>query len=163
MLVFIAETPFGQVPVLYIDDQPLSDSGSIVRFLSAKFGFQGNDLGDAAACEMVTGRLNDVFSKLPFRVKDPKEKEEQTNSVWKEFILPTLQKLEEHFVKKNREYFVCDKLTYADISLMHCLMMAQRDCPQHLTTLPHLCALRDRVKQVDGIKQYLATRVDVPF
>ena len=70
--------PFGQVPVLFIDDQPLSQSGAIERLLASQYGFAGADIKEAAYCEMVTGQLRDIFSKLPFMEKDPKVKVSQS-------------------------------------------------------------------------------------
>ena len=55
------------------------------------------------------------------------------------------------------------KLTYTDLALMHSLLIAERDCPENIKTLPTLCALRDRVKDTDGVKQYLASRPQLPF
>ena len=41
---------------------------------------------------------------------------------------------------------------------MQTLIMAQKDCPDRIKDLTSLCSLRDRVKEVDGIKEYLSSR-----
>ena len=54
-------------------------------------------------------------------------------------------------------------MSYTDLFLMQILLMAQKEHPEMITTLPALCALRDRAKEEDGVKQYLANRPDCPF
>jgi len=156
------EMPFGTVPVLYIDGKPLCQSGAIMRYIASKYGLNGADEKQAAYAEMIVSQLDDVFSKLPWFEPDPKVKEEKTEAVWKESILPSMQKMEDYFKEKKRDFIVGQKMTYCDIVLMHVLIQAQIDCPQRITTLPTLCALRDRVKEVEGVKEYLATRKVCP-
>ena len=38
------------------------------------------------------------------------------------------------------------------------LILTEERAPQILSDLPSLCALRDRVRNMDGIKQYLKNR-----
>jgi len=83
--------------------------------------------------------------------------------VWKESVLPVLQKIENHFSKKDKKFLCGEKLSYTDLFLMQILLMAQKEHPEMITTLPALCALRDRAKEEDGVKQYLANRPDCPF
>ncbi len=37
MLCFFSATPFGQLPVLFIDEEPLSGSQAIARYLGEKY------------------------------------------------------------------------------------------------------------------------------
>lgn len=68
------ETLWGQVPMLYVDDQPLAQTGAINRYLAGTFGLMGDSSFSAATCDMVYETLQEVFSKLPFNEKDMKKK-----------------------------------------------------------------------------------------
>jgi glutathione S-transferase len=48
--------PFGQVPVLQIDGMNLAQTGTIVRYLSKKFGYYPSDLKEATRAEVPVQR-----------------------------------------------------------------------------------------------------------
>jgi len=68
------ETPFGMVPVLYIDGIPLCESGAIIRYLANCNGLNGQNDLQKAYIEMITGTLDEVFMKIPYFEKDPVKK-----------------------------------------------------------------------------------------
>merc|ERR1711881_128132 len=78
------KTLWGQVPMLYIDEKPLAQSGSINRFLAATLGFMGDTHLSAGYCDTIYETLNEVISKVPFLEKNPVKKEEGTKKVFKE-------------------------------------------------------------------------------
>jgi len=156
-------TPFGYCPVLYIDGTPLCESGAIMRYLAVEFGFNGSNSLQAAYIEMIAGALSDMFSKLPFFEKDEKLKEEKSRAVYKDHILPLLEKMEKKFTERKSDFLIGDKMSYADIKLMQNFIMAQRYDASLLTPFPNLVALKERVAETDGLKQYLAERKQCPF
>ena len=50
------------------------------------------------------------------------------------------------------------KLSSADLFMMQALLFSKQDYSEQLKSLPNLCAHRDRIAQVDGVRQYLASR-----
>jgi glutathione S-transferase len=48
--------PFGQVPVVQIDGMNLAQTGTIVRYLSKKFGYYPSDLKEATRAEVIVQR-----------------------------------------------------------------------------------------------------------
>lgn len=159
-----AEMPFNQLPVLYIDDKPpLAQSGAMERYLATTYGLNGDNTLDAAYCEMIVDTINDVFFKLPLLEKDEKVKAEKTKEQWDEKILPALKRMDKDFAKSKQKFLVGDKLSYADLHMMQVLIFSQNNYPQYLKEIPALISLRDRVMELDGVKQYLATRKQCPF
>ena len=67
--------PFGQLPVLYIDDKPpLPQSGAIERYVARELNFDGGSSLAFAYIDMVCNVLEDVGSKVPFMEKDEAKK-----------------------------------------------------------------------------------------
>ena len=71
---FLAEVPFGSVPVLYIDGEPLLTSGAITRYLATRYGLNGSDTAQCAYVEMYSTLLTEAYSKIPFFETDIKVK-----------------------------------------------------------------------------------------
>jgi len=66
--------PFGQVPVLKIDDKRLPQSGAIVRYLAREFKLMGDNPLHAAFADMLVETLNDHLYKFPFVEKDEEKR-----------------------------------------------------------------------------------------
>ena len=66
--------PLGFAPVLYIDGKPLSQSGSIARFVAHTFGLMGDSHLTAALCDMVFETVKEHSNALPRSEKDPEKK-----------------------------------------------------------------------------------------
>jgi len=68
---FLSDTPFGQVPILYIDDKPLPQSGAILRYLAREFNLAGETSFQQAQADMLFETVTEVISKIPYMEKDP--------------------------------------------------------------------------------------------
>ena len=66
--------PFGQVPVLMIDDKALPQSGAIIRYLARRFQLEGATAEETAFADMIMTSMNEVMEKLPFKEKDEEKK-----------------------------------------------------------------------------------------
>jgi len=75
----ISDTPFGQVPVLYIDDKPLPQSGAIVRYLAREFNLAGESCQQQAWADALYETVVENVSKLPFMEEDPVKKVNEMN------------------------------------------------------------------------------------
>lgn len=152
------ELPFNAMPVLYIDGTPLCESGAIVRYVASEFGFNGSNNLQAAYIEMVTGVLSDCYSKMPFFEKDEEIKKQKTADAHNNHILPALLKIEKKLVEKKTKFLVGDKLSYADLKLANNLIWSEKVFPEILPKVPTLCKLMEKVRNMDGVKQYIANR-----
>jgi len=71
---YMSDTPFGQVPVLFIEDKPLPQSASIVRYLAREFNLAGESSLEQAYVDMVAETLRDTATGLPFMEENPEKK-----------------------------------------------------------------------------------------
>merc|ERR1712183_575064 len=90
--------------------------------------------------------------------KGPGKKKQKIADAHNNHILPTLLKIEKKFAASKRQFLVGDKLSYADLKLTNKLIWSEKDFPEILSKIPELHALSKRVRNLEGIKQYLANR-----
>ena len=69
-----SDMPFGQVPVLMVDDKRLPQSGAIVRYLAKEFKLVGDNPLHAAFADMLFETLNEKLYKFPFVEKDEEKR-----------------------------------------------------------------------------------------
>jgi len=151
-------TPFGHCPVLHIGNFQLSDSGAIIRFLSNKYNLNGKNNLEAAKIEMMYQQIRDDWGKLPFFEKDLKVKEEKTESIYNDHILPTLKKVDEIAKSNHTKFLVTDEITYADLLLAHTFCLIEKYKQGLTKQFKNLTVISDRVKSHAVIKKYLEER-----
>ena len=82
--------------------------------------------------------------------------------------------MEKKYVERKKEYLIGDvridfiknlflhvllqSLSYADLKLMNNLIMTENIAPEFLAKVPKLNALKNKLKNLDGVKEYLAKR-----
>ncbi|CAK8674281.1 hematopoietic prostaglandin D synthase-like [Clavelina lepadiformis] len=157
-------TPFGKVPVLYIDDKPpLAQSGAIVAYLGREFGLDaGSPLADAYA-HMLFKTFDDVGMLLPYLEEDPVKKAELTEEALEEHINPVLARMEKDFKAGGNDFLVGKKLTYVDLGFWNFCDIVSVFDKTFLTKFPTLDALCKRVAARPNIKKYLENRPPTPF
>ena len=63
------------------------------------------------------------------------------------------------FIKiKLQHTFVFEKLSYADLKLANNLIWSEKVFPEILPKVPALCKLMEKIRSMDGVKQYIANR-----
>lgn len=110
------ETPFGQLPILFIDDFEMAQTHAIGRYLSKKFHLYGENDLDALRIDQVLEALNDMLQSTSdwlFFEQDEEKKIEKKEKYFKNLV----NKLENlgRFLG-DRKYFLGDNLSYADIA-----------------------------------------------
>jgi len=157
-------TPFGQAPVLYIDDRPLPQSGAITRYLAREFDLYGDNNMDATFCDVIVETIKDIMDKLPAiilkRVDNPEQAEKE---LFEKTIFPYVGKLEEKYKMVNKEFLVGDRLTFADLAMLDCGIQLQQRDANTFKNYPLLDAHIKRMKQRPNIKEYLANKPKVAF
>lgn len=71
MLVWIAETPWGQLPILEYEGATIAQTMTICRFVAKKAGLAGNNALEQAQMDMVadkcdeytTSKIHDIISR----------------------------------------------------------------------------------------------------
>ncbi|CAK8674280.1 unnamed protein product [Clavelina lepadiformis] len=152
-------TPFGRVPVLYIDDKPpLAQSGAIAAYLGREFGLDaGSSLADAYA-HMLFDSFDDFGSILPYMEEDPVKRKATVQELLEKQINPALDKMEKKFKAGGNDFLVGKKLTYVDLAFWNfCDVLSDFD-KTFLTNFPTLDALCKRVAARPNIKKYVENR-----
>mmetsp|Transcript_9774 Transcript_9774/g.11134 ORF Transcript_9774/g.11134 Transcript_9774/m.11134 type:complete len:212 (+) Transcript_9774:167-802(+) len=112
------ELPFGQLPVLYVGDKVVAQSGGIVRFAAKKAGLYSDDDYKAAKIDEVIDYATDITNALSptMREKDEAKKMEMRKE-FAEVKIPKYFSALEGLLKANgnTKYFVGDSLTAADL------------------------------------------------
>ncbi|XP_076084865.1 S-crystallin SL11-like [Mytilus galloprovincialis] len=116
---FKPKTPYGQMPVLTVDDKTMiNQTGAIARYLAREFGLYGSNNMENTKCDIIIETTFDVFNamiKLHFE-KDEAKKEE----LGKKFSTEVLPQFFTYLCKLLKEnggkFLVGSKLTVADMA-----------------------------------------------
>jgi len=125
--------PFGQVPVLYIDDKVVAQSGGIIRFVAKKTGLYSSDDFKAAKIDELIDFATDITEAVfPSFLEQDETKKLKMRKEITEIKLPKWLSSLESLLKTNgsTNYFVGDSLTVADLviwSLMGWFTSGQLD------------------------------------
>ncbi|EKX49731.1 hypothetical protein GUITHDRAFT_67611 [Guillardia theta CCMP2712] len=149
--------PFGQMPVLHVkkDDGSeawLAQSGAIVRYLSKKLGLSGATEEEESMVDMVFEGSKDIMG----RKAAVHEGLEST--------LPDVLTLRMHLEKSegllgSKQYFVGDRLTYADVGMFHALYTLQEVGDKYLDRAGYksLSAFVTRMASLPSLSAYLSS------
>ncbi|XP_071943952.1 hematopoietic prostaglandin D synthase-like [Antedon mediterranea] len=154
--------PFGQVPVLLIDDRALPQSRAIFRFLAREFNFYGTNSTESSLIDVAVGVIDDLkmYIYANLREKDPARKEEGMKDINENRLPTALTQLEEILKNNNggKGWFVSDKVSLADILFFSLSERLVQTSPTVFDSYPHLKALLERFKSQENIKKWLANR-----
>lgn len=110
-------TPFGQLPVLEVDGEVISQTNTINRYVGKLAGLYPDDPLEAARCDEVMDALEDIGSKVSvtFRMSDEDEKRRTREELAEGPIPQYLKRLGEMLEARGGEYFAGGRLTVADL------------------------------------------------
>ncbi|EEB09993.1 glutathione S-transferase, putative [Pediculus humanus corporis] len=148
------ETPFGQIPVLEINDKPINQSVAICRYLGKRLNLTGSSDWDSFLIDSVVDTITD------FRLKEKESKLNEIKNVHNPYYLERLEKI----ALKNGGYFVNNQLTWADIffSGLSDLWIKLIKEPI-LMSYPTLKSLKMKVESEPNIKTYLDKRPETVY
>ena len=153
--------PFGQLPVLAVDDTLIGQSGSINRYLAALVknheGFIPSDPVKAAAADALHETARDLWKIMPivnFWRDDTWKKEKD------EFFSSTLPGKLPALVKTlgAQTWFCGDCVTYADFALYVIMDLVRLVEPGVISAHNNITSWMARVEQLPGVKEYLDNR-----
>lgn len=157
------QMPFGQLPVLYVDDVPIPQSGSIIRFLGRELGLSGQSSLETAKIDMVERRIVCSMSKMPMFEKDKAKKIKRAREVALTDVFPVYEKLEKMQSANGDGFLVGDNLTYADLIIYNTIHFITMILPVTAVKFPSLSALAGRVASRTRIMKYIEHRPKCPF
>lgn len=159
------ETPFSQLPVLFIDDLQLAQTHAIGRYLSKKFNLFGEDDLDALRIDQVLEALNDMLQSTSdwlFFEEDEKKKIEKKEKYFRNLI-EKLKNLEKFLGHAN--YFLGSKISYADVAFFagfEFIELIENGNPEVVVTMENTPKLKDLYYRVANEPAIAAWRNERP-
>ena len=152
--------PFGQVPVIKVDGEVVSQSMAIARYLANLYGLAGRSNMEMAQADEIVGVVNDMIEKriAAMRETDERKKSEMTREAMSEAIPATLLKLEARLTERGGQFFAGNNLTWADLHVFSFVDRTRLDNPELLNECPKMKNLVERIEQKPNISRWLASR-----
>ncbi|KAL0871452.1 hypothetical protein ABMA27_005175 [Loxostege sticticalis] len=152
-------TPFGQAPVLEIDDKKYAQSMAISRYLGRKYGLAGATLEEDLEIDMIVDYINEIRAK-GFEVRYEKDEAIQTrkHADFTQNVYPVMLNRLNDIIEKNNGYIALGKLTWADFlfaGMFDYLKMMMRT-PDLEEKYPNFKKVVDRVHALPQLQEYLA-------
>jgi len=153
---------WGKLPVLTIDDQPISQSCAIMKYLATEFGLDGESKLDKARCHEYVDCLKDLINgEWPKYLLAPNAEERQRlrqDLMDKHFphFLGTMNNV----LKRNgTKWMVGNKLTWTDFFYANFLQVFEYYTePSLLTKYPELNRIKEQVLALPQLKEHLEKR-----
>jgi len=155
-------TPFGQVPILDIDNGKviLGQSKAIARYLGKEFNLVPKDHIQAAKADMYVDGTDDLYKHYHpwFMEKDPAKKKEIWQKLEVEHIAPFLKRYENFLTESGGSYFLGNEITWADLYLVE-VIASQLRVSSHLADgLPKLKEFVEKILKEPKIHAWLEKR-----
>ena len=114
-----ASTPFGQVPVLEVDGEVITQTNTINRYVGKLGGLYPEDPLEAARCDEVMSAIEDFMHQLvPTLFMQDVDEKRQARAALAEGPIPLLVKrLGEMLSRRGGQYFADGRLTVADLKV----------------------------------------------
>uniref|UniRef100_H2YNA0 glutathione transferase n=1 Tax=Ciona savignyi TaxID=51511 RepID=H2YNA0_CIOSA len=154
-----AEMPFGKMPVLYVDGQPIAHSRALIRYLGRCFNLMGSSNMDAAIIDVWIEVIFEAAMQFPYAEKDETKKAELIEALWNDQLLPTFTKLNEQISKSGGPYILGEKLSVADVVIFSVIELSMQWFPgKTLDSVPLVTKMNECFKQRPNIAAWLEKR-----
>ncbi|XP_001603942.1 glutathione S-transferase isoform X2 [Nasonia vitripennis] len=152
--------PYGQLPVLEVNGQPIAQSNAIARYLARKHGLAGRDEWEAMLCDVLVDSLGDLKQELlQFQKEDDLFKKEEKKAKFVKETIPFFLNKFEQTIGQNDGYAVGSTTTWADFVFAVALEnFEQMFGPSALESYPALRRLKQRVHAIPAIAEWIARR-----
>jgi len=153
--------PFDQMPLLEIDDQCLSQSSAMIRYLARRGDLYGTTGDDALWCDMIAATTDDFCetAKQAAFQADPDQMRAGLQARFDKFG----PRFEARLNSTGTGYCAGDQLSFADVVLAEALTEYLERIPHLLENSPLLAKLQKRVTEHDGIAAYLNSSKRYPL
>lgn len=143
--------PFDQIPLLEIEEQNLSQSSAMIRYLARSGEYYGSTEQDAVWCDMIAGAVAD-FAETSLQAAFQPTKEVAVKALQERF-----NKFGPRFESRLSRNGLCagGKLTFADVLLAEAVNSYLEWIPDILNKTPFLDDLYKKVIATSGISAYL--------
>lgn len=162
-----AKTPFGGLPILEVDGEMFGQGLAINAYAAQTAGCYGASPLEKLKIDSIALAREDLLvaiTKWHFEADAEKKKTEEVKLFGE--IFPMYLGKFNTFVKENPKksgYMVGSKLSLADIVMVEAVQGIMEQDAGALDNYPELKALREKVINSNGIKEYLAKRPKTDF
>ena len=152
--------PFDQMPLLELDNQRLSQSSAMIRYLARRGGLYGDNDTDAMWCDMVAGVVAD-FAETGLQAAF-----KATDTIAISDLRARFDKFGPRFearIQQQGSGFIASRsMSFADVVLAEALSSYLEWCPDLLDATTNLNTLYNRVIEQNGVAGYLASDLRYP-
>ena len=151
---------FGQLPLLEIDGQKLTQSSAMVQYLARKHNLYGDNPAESALCDMVAFACNDLGGPTmgrPF-AEDQEAAVARIQAALDKFG-PRLETIAE---QQTGTCMVGTRLSYADVMVAEALEGISECIPGSMDQYPKLKAIHARVLALPRVSKYLGSDLRWP-
>lgn len=154
--------PYGQVPILEVEGSKIAQSGSIVRFLSARLGLNGASDVEAALIDAGFEAVQDIRKNFFTSKADAAKLAEFWSTGFGASVAQLAKNVqgETFFAKSN-------KLSYTDIAIYYLIWVLATENKEAVDAVvaanPKIAALYTGVEKNEKIAAYLAARKVTPM
>ncbi|CAL2040716.1 unnamed protein product [Caenorhabditis brenneri] len=156
--------PTGQVPILYVDGVPFSQSTAIARYLARKFGFTGKNPEEELLADSIVDTFKDFiesFRKFVVAVLS-EESEERIKQIREDVMKPACKTyfsyLNKVLEKSKSGYLVGDGLTWADLVIADNLATLINAEFFDVEEEKQLATFREKILETPKLKDWLEKR-----
>ena len=149
---------FGQLPVLYWNNEEISQGIGVARFIAKKVGLAGKTELEAAQVDEVVHAIEDIVNaRIGFLLEEDEKRKKTLTDTFTSRTLPTLLgQLERRLEGRGGQFFVGNNLTWADIQTF--MLVTEVVDKEVAKKYPKVENLVERVGQIPNIKKWVQSR-----
>ncbi|PLW19503.1 hypothetical protein PCANC_08737 [Puccinia coronata f. sp. avenae] len=153
--------PFGQVPVLTINDKTVvPQEGAILRYIGRLTGAYPDDKDKALNQDVLLGFGDDLYAVVPLFFQDHPGKDVVKKTTIEERIPKLFDCLEKHLASRGTTYCDGNDLSVADFKLFAALTLFKTGMLQGLSTdiidnYPHIAKLYQAIEKHEKVSSWL--------
>lgn len=154
--------PFGAVPILEVDEQVISQSNGINRYVGKLCSLYPSDPLQAALCDEIMSAVEDVLQKVQpsLFIKDEEEKRLARVALSEGPITFFLKRIAARLEDRGSDYFADNRLSVADLKVFIWVRSLHLGVLDHVPAdivarqAPSLMAHHDRIWALDKIRAH---------
>ncbi|CAK1541324.1 unnamed protein product [Leptosia nina] len=156
--------PYGQFPLYEEGGKTLNQSFAIARYIASQTNLLPTDAWEQAELDAVVGNLYDFWSKIPpfIREKDLAKREIIKREILESHVNFYFSRLEKELLKNGGHF--AKKLSWADFVLLGLVEGVRIFIGVEIQKpYPNVNKLVDELRELPGVKEYLAKRTHLSF
>lgn len=159
------ETPYGSMPVLYVNGEAVAQSNAINRYVGKLAGLYPDDHWQAALCDETMDAVEDLMNRIvPTLFMDGAEKIAARKALAEGPIPFFIEKLGARLAERGGAFFADNRFTVADLKVFLLVRYLRSGGLEHVPTdlvdrvAPGLVAHFERVGAHSGVVAYYQRR-----